>query len=273
MRTLQKKLVLNTLFHIAGTAADKGTILLCEWGETHCCIARYNEGTKTLSSLRYFTFQKNNEAATQEIISFLKDESNDEEKIVICSAFLQAVLTPSKIYNKEANLVQTMYGGSGNEYADTINEWSVVNAFIFSAEALIKQQFPAAFFLHVYTPELKIYNGFVAENQIAVNFTPNYFRVLVKRSGQLELAQIYFYNAPLDVVYYLLKIVEELHFDKEDTLLILSGLIEESSALYKELDAYFTNVHFAKASGVTLPGNEHPQHFFTTMYNLAACVS
>jgi hypothetical protein len=111
----------------------------------------------------------------------------------------------------------------------------------------------------------------VAESQVAVHFTPFNFRVIVKKEGQLQLAQMYCYQAPLDVVYYLLKIIQEIDLLKEDTFIILSGLIEEDSALFKELHQYFLNVHFALPGNVTLQNNKLPQHFFTSMYNLAAC--
>jgi hypothetical protein len=53
-----------------------------------------------------------------------------------------------------------------------------------------------------------------AEDQIAIHFTTQQFRVLVKQGAQLQLAQTYAYKTPLDVVYYLLKICSELGLDQ-----------------------------------------------------------
>ncbi len=271
-----KKGRVNTIFQIKGSEENKEGVLLCEWGAAHCCIAWYNEQQKILSDLHYVSFDALDEPTVLHIIEALSERADYASKIIICSSFPQAIVTPAKLYNTENNLIAALYGRRFTpQFTEAVNEWQVINVFAFPAQigSAITKRFPTALVTHVYTPELKIYNGFVAENQVVVHFTPKHFRVTVKHSGQLQLAQIYFYNAPLDVVYYLLKIFEELELDKADTTLILAGLIEQESPLYKEIDGYFLNVHFAKASTILLSGNDHPQHFFTSIYNLAACVS
>ena len=113
----------------------------------------------------------------------------------------------------------------------------------------------------------------MAENQLSVDFGSNYFRVLVKSGGQIKLIQTYQYKTPLDVVYFLLKICYEFNLDQTEVHLILSGLLEKNSSLYHELQNYFLHVHFVHAPGFRLPEEEYPQHFFTSLYNLAACAS
>lgn len=54
---------------------------------------------------------------------------------------------------------------------------------------------------------------------------------------------------------------------------MLSGLIEEKSDLYTELRSYFLNLEFAVHQVTGLNDSPYPKHFFTSMYNLAACVS
>ena len=99
------------------------------------------------------------------------------------------------------------------------------------------------------------------------------FRVLVKKDHQVHLAQTYSYKSPLDVVYFLLKICYEFKLDQSSVFVILSGLIEKDSAMYRELHSYFVNLHFAEATSYELPQNELPHHYFTSLYNLAACAS
>jgi hypothetical protein len=52
----------------------------------------------------------------------------------------------------------------------------------------------------------------------------------------------------------------------------LSGLIDKQSALYKELYQYFINIEFSEA-GWNMAGTEYPAHFFTSLNDLAQCVS
>jgi len=271
-----KKARVNTIFQISSSEKTEEDVLLCEWGAAHCCIAWYNEALKTLSDLHYVSFDLLDEPMVENLLEALSQRAPRAKQMVICSSFPQAVLTPAKLYNRDSNLISNLFGRRFSpQFSDAVNEWQLINVFAFpnNIGAAITKRFPSATVTHVHTPELKIYNGFVAENQVVVHFTPKHFRVTVKQSGQLQLAQIYFYSAPLDVVYYLLKIVEELNLDKEDTTLILAGLIDQESPLYKEIESYFLNVHFAKASTISLSGNDQPQHFFTSLYNLAACVS
>ena len=107
---------------------------------------------------------------------------------------------------------------------------------------------------------------------IEVAFISNYFRVLVVKGKQILLAQMYTYTAPMDVLYYLLKIGKEFQIDQQEVALVLSGFIDEDSALYKEMYNYFSDVSFKPSSVNTLSETNYPQHFFTSLNNLVACV-
>ncbi|HZH95383.1 MAG TPA: DUF3822 family protein [Flavisolibacter sp.] len=267
---------MNLVFQTEETSGKRGNILLCEWGAAHCCTAWFNAELNVLSHLKYVSFEMLNEEAIQNVIDTLFSHSVDAEKVVACSAFPQAVLTPARLYKREDAVIAALYGARfAPQFTDAINEWQLINVFALPAPITrkLEENCPAVIFTQVFTPELKAHHESNAENQITINFTPKHFRVVVKRSGQLQLAQIYFYSAPLDVVYYLLKIFEELELDKENTQIILSGLIEKSSALFTELQNYFVVVGFAGPAAIAVAGSQHPQHFFTSLSNLAACVS
>jgi hypothetical protein len=137
----------------------------------------------------------------------------------------------------------------------------------------LASKFPAARFFHSYSTTLKIHNGINVDDQLEVHIATQQFRVLVKKENQVQLAQTYAYKSPLDVVYFLLKICYEFQLDQSSVFVILSGLVEKDSAMYKELHNYFANLHFAEASAYELPQNELPHHYFTSLYNLAACAS
>ena len=40
----------------------------------------------------------------------------------------------------------------------------------------------------------------------------------------------------------------------------------------KELHNYFLHLHFTISETLSLPEHEYPNHFFTSLHNLAACV-
>lgn len=266
--------ILKILFHIGSTEKIKnGSDLLCEWGNDYCCFSAYDRQNKTLQNLKYITFDRLTEGVNDSILEELKRET-EFEKVIFCSCFSQAILIPSKLSQQNIPFVSWVYDEKNViTLRDDISEWQLINSYNFptNLHKKILTAFPLACFTHVYTQSIKIYNGYIAESQIAVHFTRSDFRIIVKKKGQLQLVQMYRYHSPLDVVYYLLKVVQEIDLIIDDTYIILSGLIEEDSALYKDLRQYFLNVHFALPVNVSLLNNELPQHFFTSMYNLAAC--
>lgn len=269
---------MKTLFHINPTETDnRGGTLLCEWGEAHCCYAVYDENGKSVNELRYLTFDQ--PVSSINIDEFLEAVGGSNplyNRVVISSAFPQAMLVPRKHFAENGPHLAMLNGGKSMDYFhDLIGEWQVVNSYAFprSVYQRSSERLGTPDLIHYYTTALKSFNGFTAENQLSVDITPANFRVIVKKGSQLQLAQMYAYTTPLDVVYYLLKIFQELALPKEDTYIVLSGLVEENSALYKELRNYFLNMHFARPLGVSLQNEAYPQHFFTSLINLAACVS
>ena len=267
---------MKTLFHIqADEQPGEAKTLLLEVGTDYCSYAFLSKANDSITGLKYVSVDEfEMEADLRSIFDEIKDQSFTE--VLVCSAFPWALLTPLKHAQHSDALLEVIYDQPAQQhFSDAINEWQMVNAHSMPAAVfeLIQNQFPAARFLHAYTPAIKAYNGFAAENQISVHFTTQHFRVLVKKGAQVQLAQTYAYKTPLDVIYYLLKICSEGQLDQSDVHLLLSGLVEEASALYKELHHYFLHIHFAPAPAVSLPQNEYPQHFFTSTYNLAACVS
>jgi hypothetical protein len=271
---LQKIELLKTVFTIGDASADCDTLLL-EIGEGYCCHALLKGKERAFYQIRYLTF---NEREAEETISHLLDDLKKEncEQIIVCSAFPQSLLTPRQGHKNDYILLNVIYDSPSQKYLkDEVHEWQmcVTYALPVSIFNLIKERFRFAEFVHAYTPTLKIYNGFVAADQIDVHFTTQHFRVLVKKNKQVQLAQAYSYQTPLDVVYYLLKICYEFELDQKKVFVILSGLIDHDSAMYTELHNYFLNLHFAPAPSFSLPGNEYPHHYFTSLYNLAACVS
>lgn len=261
---------MKTLFQFGDQNKNVNTVL-CEWGRQHCCLAGFDSKANQLSWLTYNTYDQLDETSIQAIIT----EVESSGTILVASAFPESIFTPLG-YNGE-EVLQSLYNPEKSVVAlsDSINEWQVKNHYLLpkAIHNAVNHKFSNVSYINFFTAALKGYNDITASDQIAVHFSPNQFSVLVKKGGQLQLAQLYSYQSPLDVVYYLMKIIEEFNLSKEETVLIISGLIEESSDLYRELYQYFLNIQFASSSMASIEGDTYPSHFFTSIYNLAACVS
>ncbi|MGZ5191027.1 MAG: DUF3822 family protein [Flavisolibacter sp.] len=265
---------MKTVFSIGNDDTGADTLLL-EIGEDYCCYALLDNSSKSFQLIRYISF--NEFEAESKLGDILHGfVGKDFKKVVICSAYAQALLVPQKIFKPNDRLESIIYDTIGHsQFNDQVAEWQIVNSYSIptSLHDRILDQFPSVVFFHAYTPSLKIYNGFVASDQVDIHFTTQNFRVLVKKDQQVHLAQTYSYKTPLDVVYYLLKICYEFELEQSEVFLIVSGLVDQDSAMYHELHNYFLNIHFAQAPAYSLPETEHPHYYFTSLYNLAACVS
>src|SRR5205814_6155262 len=131
-------------------------------------------------------------------------------------------------------------------------------------------------FWHIYSIILK--NG-IQKNEsgrLIVDFKTDSFCAVATKGDSLLLAQIFSYTRSGDVLYWLLKICEQLSLSQAEVNVILSGLIDKQSAVFKELYQYFLNVEFAPVENdIRMSGDfeEYPVHFFSSLYKLASCVS
>jgi hypothetical protein len=212
MAYFAKKPGLKTLFEL-GTEKEGGSehTLLLEIGREYCGYAFLHKPSNTIDRIQLATFDELEiETNLTTIIDLLKE--TPFESVVLCSAFPQSLLFPHKFFNSDYSALDIVYDQPAQTYFhDTIAEWQIVNAYSLplAVSRVVQEAFPAIQYLHSYTPAIKVYNGFVADNQLSVHFTASDFRVLLKKDMAIHLAQTYVYKTPLDVVYYLLKISYE----------------------------------------------------------------
>ncbi|RYY40608.1 MAG: DUF3822 family protein [Chitinophagaceae bacterium] len=266
---------MNVLFDIQGSGRATGGLVLCEWGPGYCCTALLESESHLLHRLRYWSLE---EPLPQEdfdaITEGLRQWSAHAARVVFCSAFPEAVLLPQRYAADASGVVPQLFPHSGRVQQDRIGEWQLTAAYAFppALDARLRAAFPEAEYYHAFTPALRNPSGIDVPTQLQVHFAPKQFRVLARKDGFLQLAQVYRYDAPLDVVYYLLRIAAETGLPGRDTPLVLSGLVDEESALYRELYQYFSSIHFGATEGITAEDGR-PAHFFTSLHNLAKCVS
>lgn len=246
-----------------------------EIGPDHCSYAYWQRSTNTISRLKFVSFiERESEEKLPELLQAMLQQP--VSAAYISSAFPQAMLVPTKYFQQNCDLLRQQY--PLERYTclhDTINDWQMVNLYALPqpVHQQVSEAFSNAAFFHVYTPAIQVYNGYAADSQLNVHFTPGSFRVLLKKESSLQLAQTYSYSSPLDVVYFLLKICLEFSLEQAEVFLILSGLVEKDSNLFTEMEQYFANIHFAHPPEIKLPGSDLPHYFFTSLYNLAVCVS
>jgi len=266
------KEALTTIYKIGDPEASFDLLLL-ELGAAHCWYAYADSASRSIRFAHYSAFfETEAENSLQELLPQVKRAS----RAIVGLSNPEALVVPQKFNDHESGLLNSIYtGDEARQFSDTVVEWQVTTAYQLARHLSdqLERNINNASYVHAYTPMLRLYNGFVASQQLEVHFDTERFRVLVKKESQLLLVQTYAYKLPLDVAYVLLKICYELGLDQSQVFLIVSGLVDRNSALYAELQHYFLNIHFSTAQGFSLPETELPSYYFQSLINLASCAS
>lgn len=275
-----KKETLKQLFEITGDGKESvQPVLSIELGEKHCCFSITDFASQELQQLAYYNAEEIDEDFLTELFSSNPVLNNSFYQVLVCYDYPQSCLVPSKYYKTEdgASLMSNMTGipAASSVIAEAINEWQVNNIYIVPQKVheRINKEFSTGKYWHRNTVNIKNNTATTEGGNLLVNFRNDDFTVLASANGQLLLAQVFSYSTPDDVIFYLLKICEQFGLKQQEVNIYLSGLVEQQSALYRELHQYFLKVIFRNAAWVTPPNNESPAHFFTSLNDLAKCAS
>ena len=274
-----EKRTVKQLFHIeqpeAGEQVQKQ--LLLSLGEAHCSFAITNvDGTK-LYKLFYYAITAGENALP--VLLEQHQELNDTfYKVLLSYDHPQSTLVPWSQFRHEEglNLLRSLYGinGSSTVISESIGDWQLYNVFAVPSilHELVSRKYPAGQYWHLYSAAIKNIHAAEDAGHLLVDFRKNDFIVVAVANGQLLLTQTFLYSTPEDVLYYLLKTVQQLGLSQQEVKLSLSGLIDKQSALYKELYQYFLHLEFREAAW-EIVNSDYPAHFFTSLNDLVKCAS
>lgn len=270
---------MKQLFHIENSYDDKSPQVFClRIGEHYavCCLAG-NKGNE-LYRLDYYETSEWNHLSLSQLLALYPEATDSFPQILICYDFPQIVMTPADLYTEEkANLFITAAHGTMPSYqiaGDNVSSQSIYTVYAVPANLHeeLKRQFPDAAYRHGFSLDTERVCRESSEGLIDVNFRTDDFTVAVARNGSLLLVQTFPYAVPEDVVYYLLKLCKQFDLSQQTVQLRLSGLVDKQSALFNELYQYFVIVQFREAAWANA-GSDYPAHFFTSLNDLARCVS
>jgi hypothetical protein len=192
----------------------------------------------------------------------------------------ESVQIPSVVYKYEDGQLNldTTFGKS--VYTTVVSEnvpgWNLYNVYRLPSNlhSAISWKFLSAKSWSIYSVVLKSHSSENDEVMI-IDFKTDEFSLVILKNNKLLLAKTFSYTSPQDVLYYLLKCCQQLNLSQQTVRVSLAGLIEKDSAVYRELYKYFINLEFESLSaGVKLAESlsVHPEHYFSSISKLAACV-
>ena len=274
---------LNQLFNISNDAVIEPalSILLIELGEKYCCLIIMKRQGFEAERLVYYEADEG-EKLLSNVFAAHDDFNRAFSDVLINYSFPQSVTVPSRYYNfgDSKKMLQLMHG---NEQEDAVlvehlPEWQMYNVYEVPkpVHGWISRRFHSGKYWHSYSSVLNNLPAGAGDDVFLIDFKTGQFSVIVIKSGKFQLAQTFAYTEPADVLYYLLKICNEFALSQKDIKLVLSGFLEKQSSLYRELYNYFVWVSFQEIPDfikLSHKFKEYPAYFFSSLFNLASCVS
>jgi len=224
-----------------------------------------------------------------------ENEENDYKKFfenvpALNTRYYQAVIAydardsvqiPSVVYKYEEGQLHldAIYGKTVRTtvVSENIPDRNIYNIYRIPAElhSAASWKYLSGKFWNIYTVLLKD-RPVKNEDVMLVDFKTDEFSLVVLRNDKLLLAKTFSYTSPADVLYHLLKACQQSGLSQQTVRLLLSGLIEKDSAIYRELYKYFIRPEFETLSGEVKLAEElkvHPEHYYSSISKLASCVS
>ena len=256
-------------------------VLSIRIGERHFGFAITSANAGELYTLNWFTDIEMNEATLNDIYWKHPELRASYQHVFVCYDYPQSVMVPMNQYKQEDAklMLQTMFGISGKDAIvnEPVPGWQMYNVYAVPKEVYewMYEHYSSSNYWHTYTIGIK--NAVITdfEGSLAADFRADDFSLVVTRGSKLLLTQTFPYSTPADFIYYLLDACRQFSFSQETVRIYLSGLIDKESSLYKELYQYFLHIRF-RESEWKVPGLEEPRyptHFFTSLNDLAKCVS
>lgn len=271
MQPIQRDL--KQLFDIKfETAGDEQQVLSIRLGEKHCCFVITNKTATSIYHLIYSSLDHWTEDEWKMLFESYPALNNSFYEVLVAFDFSESSLAP---INESYDFLKPLYGLNGDVslISEAITGWQLNNVYAVSSalKEWINNKFPTARFWHQYTLGIRNSTSSLAAGEFQVDFRKDEFVIIAVASNKILLTQTYEYSNPEDVLFYLLKICNQFNLSTKDVQIHLSGLMDKNSSLYKELYQYFINIEFRDSTWNT--GPDYPAHFFTSLNDLAKCVS
>ncbi|GIV26830.1 MAG: hypothetical protein KatS3mg027_0644 [Bacteroidia bacterium] len=191
-------------------------------------------------------------------------------------------LCPAEFYLPEhkRDLLQFVHPLSSDEIILT-NDFESIKILYAIPQSLhnnLLQIFPSARFFHSSTSMLYIlfFHPLLQHSKLWIHLHPNYIEVIAKDQKQFLFYNTFDTKTSLDVLYYILFVIEQLKFSPKETVVYISGNISLKHSIIQLLQKYLHSVqilnHHPKLHILPLNSSLLTHHHFITL-NHHLCAS
>lgn len=255
-------------------------VLLMTAGENFFSYALMKHHSKEMVEFGYYTISNGQEESWADFFENNEVLSDKYFQSAIAFNLAESILIPAEHYKAEETEphLDLIFGQNFHTVPITehLPEWELfhVTRSVESLYSAVSRRFPSAPIRSTNSVILKNIKG-ENQNSILVDFRTYEFSVLVFSSSKLQLLKSFSYSSPEDVLYYLLKICQQTGLSQQEVKIVLAGLIEKNSAIFRELYKYFIHLEFEELPveiRIADELNECPRHYFSSICKLATCV-
>ena len=253
--------------------------LLMMVGTKHCTIGVMRHVSREL--IGYSSYDADPE--TEDQVDFIRENELLKERfnrVFVAFDSRESVLIPSSIYNSDDIQLhlQAIYGKDvqTSVVSESLPAWDLYNVYRLPSKLhnALQVKFISGNSWHLYSIMLKsLRTG--SSTSMVVDFKTDELTVVVLDGYKLLLAQTFSYETPEDILYHLLSVCQQLELSQQAVKVVLSGLIEKDSSIYRELYKYFIHLDFDGLYGQVKLAEElkvNPDHYYSSISKLAACV-
>ena len=203
---------------------------------------------------------------------------------IVLYNFAESLLAPDANFklDNSRDLVELTYGtvSKGLILSEKVPLHPAHNVYRITPDvhSLFQQKFTAGKYWHIYSLWLASIKSFSPDvelaGQVHVLFYPDRMLVSVYKDERLQLVQTFLYQVAEDVVYFLLNICRQFNLPPEEAAIVMSGYIEDDSALMTEVKKYFLHCIMDEPPQTFSSSvfNPLPAHFFSSLLKMALCV-
>lgn len=268
------------------SSAIDGSAKLCiEVGQFHVALTISNTAGDLVNHFDLYTSkQKTDLDFVESALASEKLEGIQFADVLFIHNQKEMVLVPSSMYNEDLNavLIDTIHGDP-MEYSisvDDVHQWELHNVFGSSSKilGLVLDKYPQARKVQYMSACLRgIFRTLTEDmNQlIKLYVLPSCFNLVVLKGEQLQIAKSFYYETPEDIIYHLMNVVDKFGLDVTEAIVEVSGLLDSSSATWRELGKYFLNIKLEDApslSGINTNNSDLPSHYLTPFLLVPRCV-
>ncbi len=266
----QSNPVVQTLFHIpfTGNELNRPELSLIA-GDAYIAYAITGTGGTDLRELTYCKIGTWDDESIRKFYTEYTQLQKQFSRIRVSYDLADACLGPSSLPGKVYS--QFLNRQNASAFTENIPGWQLDSTVLVpdSIQQLIGDKFREAG-RYSFLPLLFKTPAGNSTASLRVDFKMEQMTVVALRNNRLLLAQYYDYSSPEDATYYLLSIFKQLSLSQDETVIIVSGLLEKNSELFKMLFQFFRQIDWAD-SGWELSSAGLPPHYFSVLNILTQC--